>query len=58
MIFFSEHKEYEIVHGHMQSMMPIYLKIAKNHNVKIRIGHSHNNSYEKKYERNFITYFI
>ena len=45
--FFSEHKEYEIVHGHMQSMMPVYLKIAKNHNVKIRIGHSHNNSYEK-----------
>ena len=29
--FFSEHKEYEIVHGHMQSMMPVYLKIAKNH---------------------------
>ena len=45
--FFSEHKEYQIVHGHMQSMMPIYLKIAKKHNVKIRIGHSHNNSYEK-----------
>ena len=45
--FFSEHKEYEIVHGHMQSMMPVYLKIAKKHNVKIRIGHSHNNSYEK-----------
>lgn len=45
--FFSEHKEYEIVHGHMQSMMPVYLKVAKNHNVKIRIGHSHNNSYEK-----------
>lgn len=45
--FFSEHKEYKIVHGHMQSMMPVYLKIAQKHNVKIRIGHSHNNSYEK-----------
>lgn len=45
--FFSDHKEYQIVHGHMQSMMPVYLKVAKKHNVKIRIGHSHNNSYEK-----------
>lgn len=45
--FFSEHKEYKIVHGHMQSMMPVYLKIAKKYNVKTRIGHSHNNSYEK-----------
>ena len=41
------HKEYNIVHGHMQSMMPIYLYIAKKCGVKIRIAHSHNNSYEK-----------
>jgi len=45
--FFDEHKEYKIVHGHMQSMMPIYLKIAKKKGVKVRIAHSHNNSYEK-----------
>ncbi len=45
--FFKEHKEYNIVHGHMQSMMPLYLRIAKKHGVKTRIAHSHNNSYEK-----------
>lgn len=27
--FFKNHKEYKIVHGHMQSMMPLYLYIAK-----------------------------
>lgn len=45
--FFNQHNEYQIIHGHMQSMMPLYLKIAKEHNVKIRIAHSHNNSYER-----------
>ena len=45
--FFIEHPEYKIVHGHMQSMMPLYLRIAKKHNVSVRIAHSHNNSYEK-----------
>ncbi|OKZ73769.1 MAG: hypothetical protein BHW00_06520 [Clostridium sp. 26_22] len=45
--FFKGHKEYKIVHGHMQSMMPIYLYIAKKNKVSIRIAHSHNNSYEK-----------
>lgn len=45
--FFYEHKEYNIVHGHMQSMMPLYLYIAKKCGVKNRIAHSHNNSYEK-----------
>ncbi len=46
-IFFKKHKEYKIVHGHMQSMMPLYLMIAKKNGVKIRIAHSHNGSYEK-----------
>lgn len=45
--FFKEHKEYKIVHGHMQSMMPLYLYIAKKNNVPVRIAHSHNGSYEK-----------
>lgn len=44
---FSKHPEYKIVHGNMQSMMPIYLHIAKKHNVPIRIAHAHNNGYEK-----------
>lgn len=45
--FFKEHKEYKVIHGHMQSMMPLYLLIAKINKVPIRIAHSHNNSYEK-----------
>lgn len=45
--FFKEHKEYKIVHGHMQSMMPLYLLIAQINKVPIRIAHSHNGSYEK-----------
>ena len=45
--FFLEHREYKIVHGHMQSMMPLYLLIAKINKVPIRIAHSHNNNYEK-----------
>lgn len=45
--FFKQHKEYQIIHGEMQSMMPLYLYIAKKNNVKIRIAHSHNSDYEK-----------
>jgi len=45
--FFKEHKEYKIVHGHMQSMMPLYLYIAKKNKVPVRIAHSHNGNYEK-----------
>lgn len=45
--FFKEHKEYKIVHGEMQSMMPLYLHIAKKYKVPVRIAHSHNSDYEK-----------
>lgn len=45
--FFKIHKEYKIVHGHMQSMMPLYLYMAKKNGVPIRIAHSHNGSFEK-----------
>jgi glycosyltransferase involved in cell wall biosynthesis len=39
--FFKEHKEYEIVHGHLTSVGFIYTTIAKWHNVKITILHAH-----------------
>lgn len=55
--FFKQHKEYNIVHGHMQSMLPVYLMIAKRNNVNIRIAHSHNNSYEKSF-KGFILHII
>lgn len=45
--FFKNNKQYTIVHGHMQSIMPLYLAVAKKNNVPVRIAHSHNNSYEK-----------
>lgn len=44
--FFKEHKEYKIFHGHMQSMIPLYMKVAKKNEVPIRIAHSHNGDYE------------
>lgn len=45
--FFKLHNEYKIVHGEMQSMMPLYLFFAKKYNVPVRIAHSHNSNYEK-----------
>lgn len=45
--FFSEHSEYKIIHGHMESTACFYLKVAKKYNVPIRILHSHNTSTEK-----------
>lgn len=45
--FFKTHKEYKIVHGHMQSMMPLYLMIAKKNKIPVRIAHSHNGNFEK-----------
>ena len=45
--FFKKHKEYNIIHGHMQSMIPLYLFIAARNKVKVRIAHSHNGDYEK-----------
>lgn len=41
--FFTEHKEYKVVHGHVRSTAAIYLKIAKKHG-RYAIAHSHNTS--------------
>lgn len=45
--FFSEHKEYKIVHGHMHSLGFIYLHFAKKYNIPVRIAHSHTNNTQK-----------
>ena len=42
--FFREHKEYKIVHSHIDCMSSVPLKYAKKNGVPIRIAHSHNNS--------------
>lgn len=41
--FFSEHREYKIIYGHVISTASIYLKIAKKYGL-ITIAHSHNTS--------------
>lgn len=38
--FFSEHEEYKIIHGHINSSAAIYLSIAKRHG-RIAVVHSH-----------------
>ena len=42
--FFKEHKEYDVIHCHMESIGAVVFLIAKIHGVKIRIGHAHTNS--------------
>lgn len=42
--FFKEHKEYKIVHCHMESIGTILFLVAKLNGVKIRIGHAHTTS--------------
>lgn len=48
--FFKEHKEYNVVHGHMASLAYIYLAIAKKNGINIRIIHSHGTSYLKSFK--------
>ena len=40
--FFDEHKEYKIVHAHLNSMSTWVLRSAKAHGVPVRIAHSRN----------------
>lgn len=49
--FFKEHKEYQIVHSHLDCMAGIPLKYAKKNGVPIRIAHAHNSNQvkDKKY---------
>lgn len=46
--FFRSHPEYKVVHGHMLSTAFIYLSIAKNQSVPIRIAHSRSGSRAQK----------
>jgi glycosyltransferase involved in cell wall biosynthesis len=39
--FFKEHKEYKIVHSHMNTWSGLFLNIAKYHNIPVRIAQSH-----------------
>ena len=44
-LFFKNHPEYRVVHGHMASLGFIYLGIAKKYKVPVRIAHSHGTSH-------------
>lgn len=46
--FFASHKEYKIVHSHMDKMSGFILKYAKQAEIPIRIAHSHNTESEGK----------
>lgn len=39
--FFTQHEEYQIIHGHLSSLAVFYLGVAKRHGVPWRIAHSH-----------------
>ncbi len=45
--FFKKHKEYKIVHSHLDCMAGIPLKYAKKNGVPCRIAHAHNNNQAK-----------
>ncbi len=45
--FFKEHKEYKIMHSHIDAMSYLPLKAGKKAGVPVRIAHSHNTSIDK-----------
>lgn len=45
--FFEEHPEYKIVHVHQDCLSSVILKVAAQHNIPVRIAHSHNSSQDK-----------
>lgn len=45
--FFAEHKEFRIVHVHLDCLSSVILKVAKQNGVSVRIAHSHNASQDK-----------
>ena len=48
--FFAEHKEYKIVHSHLDCMAGIPLKYAKKNGVPVRIAHSHSSNQTKDFK--------
>lgn len=46
--FFKSHKEYKIVHSHLESLSSFVLRYAKKNGVPVRIAHSHNTDLANK----------
>ena len=45
--FFDEHPEYKVVHVHQDCLSSVILKVAAQHNVSVRIAHSHSANQDK-----------
>ena len=45
--FFDEHPEYKVVHVHQDCLSSVILKVAAQHNVPVRVAHSHSISQDK-----------
>lgn len=45
--FFDEHTEYKVVHVHQDCLSSVILKAAKQHDISVRIAHSHNANQDK-----------
>ena len=45
--FFDEHTEYKVVHVHQDCLSSVILKAAKQHDVPVRIAHSHSANQDK-----------
>ena len=48
--FFQQHKEYKIVHSHLDCMAGIPLKYAKKNGIPVRIAHAHSKSQDKDFK--------
>ena len=55
--FFDEHREYKIIHSHIDSMSYLPLLAAKKEGIPIRIAHSHNTAIDKDYKYLLKLYF-
>ncbi len=49
-VFWAEHREYQIVHSHIDSMSYLVLWTAKKAGVPVRIAHSHNTSIDRDFK--------
>ena len=45
--FFDEHTEYKVAHVHQDCLSSVILKVAMQHNVPVRVAHSHSASQDK-----------
>ena len=57
-VFFKDHTEYKIIHGHIPNAAVFYLKAAKKAGVKTRIIHSHSSRGSEKIIKNFRNFIL